>query len=134
MSGLSRNRKNAASRRLAADMLKSRATGFNWWLYRFRNFVFGRPPQVRPWHPRWPDYRMFMDLAQRHFAGTAGPLLIISSAPAAFGNFLSGVSQSVVSLDLSRFLTLNREQFKPLMGSFEGCLLVLGDAQHQSCA
>ena len=93
-----------------------------------RNFVFGRPPQVRSWHPRWPDYRMFMDLAQRHFSGTAGSLLIISSAPASFGNFLSGVSQSVVSLDLNRFLTLNREQFKPLMGSFEGCLLVLGDA------
>ena len=62
------------------------------------------------------------------FPATAGSLLIISSAPAAFGNFLSDVSQSVVSLDLSRFLTLNREQFKPSMGSFEGCLLVLGDA------
>ena len=35
---------------------------------------------------------MFMDLAQRHFADTAGPLLIISSAPLAFSNFLSGVS------------------------------------------
>jgi hypothetical protein len=109
-------------------MLQSRATGFNWWLYRFRNAVFGRPPQVKSWHPRWPDYRMFMALAQRHFSGNAGSLLIISNAPAAFGNFLSDVSQSVVSLDLSRFLTLNREQFKPLMGSFEGCLLVLGDA------
>ena len=121
-------RQNAARPRTAADMLQSRATGFNWWLYRFRNAVFGRPPQVKSWHPRWPDYRMFMALAQRHFSGNAGSLLIISNAPAAFGNFLSDVSQSVVSLDLSRFLTLNREQFKPLMGSFEGCLLVLGDA------
>ena len=128
MSGLSRRRQNDSSPLTVADLLESQATGFNWWLYRFRNFVFGRPPQVRPWHPRWPDYRMFMDLAQRHFSGTAGSLLIISSAPAAFGNFLSDVSQSVVSFDLSRFLTLNREQFKPLMGSFEGCLLVLGDA------
>src|SRR5262249_42687753 len=50
------------------------------------------------------------------------------SAPAVFSNFLSGVSQSTVSMDLVKFLTLNREQFKPLMGSFEGCLLVLGDA------
>jgi hypothetical protein len=121
-------RQNAARPRTAADMLQSRATGFNWWLYRFRNAVFGRPPQVKSWHPRWPDYRMFMALAQRHFSGNAGSLLIISNAPAAFGNFLSDVSQSVISLDLSRFLTLNREQFKPLMGSFEGCLLVLGDA------
>jgi hypothetical protein len=111
------------------DMLEARATGFTWWLYRLRNFIFGRPPQVRPWHPRWPDYRMFMDLAQRYFADTAGSLLIISSAPAAFGNFLSGVSQSAVSFNLRRFLTLNRDEYKPLAGQFEGCLLVLGDTE-----
>src|SRR4029077_21151459 len=89
--------------------------------------IFGRPPQVRPWHPRWPDYRMFMELAQRHFSG-AGSLLIVSSEPATFGDFLRGISQSVVSVDLSRFLTLNREQFKPMVESFEGCMLVLGEA------
>src|SRR5262249_2053667 len=112
------------------DLLEARATGFKWWLYRLRNFIFGRPPQVRPWHPRWPDYRMFMDLAERHFAGTAGSLLIISSAPASFGSFLSGVSAaSATSFDMSRFLTLNEEQYRPLEGQFEGCLLVLGDAQ-----
>jgi hypothetical protein len=110
------------------DMLEAQATGFTWWLYRFRNLVFGRPPQVKPWHPRWPDYRMFMDFARRHFSGVAGQLLIISSAPAAFGNFLSDVSQSAVSVDLSRFLNLNHEQFQQLVGSSEGCLLVLGEA------
>src|SRR5262249_49531156 len=118
-------RQNTVRPLTASDLLESRATGFNWWLYRFRNAIFGRPPQVRSWHPRWPDYRMFMALAQRHFSGMTGSLLIVSGTPAAYGNFLSSVSQSVVSLDLSRFLSLNREQFKPLVGSFEGCLLVL---------
>jgi hypothetical protein len=110
-----------------ADFRETQVTGLTWWLYRFRNFIFGRPPQVRPWHPRWPDYRMFMELAQRHFSG-AGSLLIVSSEPATFGDFLRGISQSVVSVDLSRFLTLNREQFKPMVESFEGCMLVLGEA------
>ena len=128
MSGLSRSDRTRLSL-TATDVLESQATGFKRWLYRLRNFVFGRPPHVRSWHPRWPDYRMFMDLAQRHFAGAGGSLLIISNAPAAFGNFLSGVSQSAVSFDLTRFLTLNRDQYRPLLGSFEGCLLVLGDAQ-----
>jgi hypothetical protein len=54
-------------------------------------------------------------------------LLIISNAPAAFGNFLSGVSDQVTSLDLNRFLTLNHEQFRSLVGAFEGCLLVIGE-------
>ena len=53
----------------AADLLELRATGLTWWLYKIRNFIYGRPPNVRPWHPRWPDYRMFMKLARRHFAG-----------------------------------------------------------------
>src|SRR5262249_48762754 len=109
----------------AADLLESRATGANWWLYRLRNSVFGRPPLVRSWHPRWPDYRMFMDLAQRYFLGARGPLLILSNAPAIYANFLSSVSQSVVSLDLNKFLRLRREESKPLIGSFSGCLLVL---------
>jgi len=110
------------------DMRESGATGANWWLYRVRNFVFGRPPLVKPWHPRWPDYRMFVNISKRYFGTTAGPLLIISSAPAAFGNFLSGVSDQVTSLDLNRFLTLNRDQFKSLVGAFEGCLLVIGES------
>ena len=121
-------RRNTTRPSTAIDALDSHATGPIWWLFRLRNFVFGRPPQVRSWHPRSPDYRMLMDLAKRHFSGSAGSLLIISSAPASFGNFLSDVTQSSVSLDLNRFLALNREQFRPLMGSFEGCLLVLGDA------
>ena len=120
-------RKSKGKSPIAMDMLESGATGFTWWLYRFRNFVFGRPPLVKPWHPRWPDYRMFIDLSQRYFATTTGPLLIISSAPAAFGSFFSGVSGQVTSLDLNRFLTLNRDEFKSLVGAFEGCLLVIGE-------
>jgi hypothetical protein len=96
--------------------------GFNWWLFRCRNFVYGRPPKVRPWHPRWPDYRMFRKFVQRHFSGTAGSLLIISGAPAIFSNLLDDVSPSVVSLDLHRFLHMGRHE---ISSAFGGCLLVL---------
>jgi hypothetical protein len=113
----------------AADLLELRATGFTWWLYRIRNFVFGRPPNVRPWHPRWLDYRMLMRLARRHFAGKSGPLLVLSSSPAAYANFLSEFSAASVSLDINRFLTMGRNQYQPMLGRFEGCLLIVGETQ-----
>lgn len=113
----------------AADLLELRATGLTWWLYQIRNFIYGRPPNVRPWHPRWPDYRMFMALARRHFGDKNGKLLILSSTPAAFANFLSGISPSSVSLDLNHFLTMNRSQYQPMMGAFDGCLLVVDETQ-----
>src|SRR5262249_785864 len=106
----------------AADLLELRATGLTWCLYQIRNLIFGRSPTVTPWHPRWPDYRMFIRLARRHFAEKNGKLLILSSAPAAFANFLSEISSSSVSLDLNYFLTMARKQYEPLMGTFEGCL------------
>jgi hypothetical protein len=113
----------------AVDFLELHATGLNWWLYRIRNFVFGRPPNVRPWHPRWPDYRMFLKLARRHFAGKSGKLLVLSNAPAAFANFLSGMSVSSVSMNLNHFLTMSHTQYQPMLGTFEGCLLVADESQ-----
>jgi hypothetical protein len=112
-----------------ADLLELQATGLSWWLYKIRNFIYGRPPNVRPWHPRWPDYRMFRRLARQHFADKKGKLLVLSSAPAAFANFLSEISESSVSIDLNHFLTMNREQYQPMMREFEGCLLVVGETQ-----
>ena len=122
-------RERAAMPLTAADLLELQATGLTWWLYQIRNFIFGRPPRVRPWHPRWPDYRMFLKLARQHFAGKKGKLLVLSSAPAAFANFLSEISSSSVSLDLNFFLTMTRKQYEPMMGSFEGCLVVIGEGQ-----
>ena len=55
--------------------------------------------------------------------------MILSSAPAAFANFLSGISAPSVSLDLNYFLTMNRDQYQPMMRAFDGCLLVVGETQ-----
>jgi len=103
--------------------------GFNGWLFRCRNFIFGRPPHVRPWHPRWPDYRMFKNIARRSFADAAGSVLIISSVSRAYANLLSDLSTSVVTLNLGQFLNLSRDQYKQMTGAFAGCLLVLNETE-----
>lgn len=106
-----------------------RETGLQAILFRFRDFVFGRPPHVRRWHPRWPDYRMIGDLARLHFAGGSKPLLIVSSSSSIFQNWLSGISPFVVSLDLSRLLSLNSDQYGSLIEKYSGCLLVLRETE-----
>ena len=122
-------RKKSAKPLTPEDLLELQATGLTWRLYKIRNLIYGRPPNVRPWHPRWPDYRMFITLARQHFGGHNGKLLILSSAPAAFANFLSEISPSSVSLDLNYFLTMNRDEYQPMMKAFVGCLLVVSEAQ-----
>ena len=127
MNGPSRNGRTLLGP-TATDMLQSRATGFNWWLYRSATLSSGVPPFVRSWHPRWPDYRMFMDLAQRYFSGNdrviadyfqrAGRIWQLPERCIAIGRFArSGQIPHAQS-----------RAIEPLMGSYEGCLLVLGDA------
>jgi len=110
------------------DLLESSSTGFNRWLYRFRNFLYGRPPQVRPWHPRWPDYGMFLNLARRQFAEVDGPVLILSNAPMAYSNFLSGLAPSALSFNLNHFMIMDNDQYRSL-ANCDGCLLILGESQ-----
>ena len=107
--------------RTAVDMLNRASQGLTWWLYRFRNFVFGRPPQVRPWHPRWPDYRMFMDLAQRHFAGNGRIVADHFQRAGSIWQFSEAEYPSrLLHSTLSRFLTLNRDQYKPSRDNLRG--------------
>ena len=102
-----------------------RKAGILFRLFSVRDFVFGRPPRVRPWHPRWPDYRMITQLAYRYFESRKGQILIISDSPRLFRGWLSEVSESVVSMGLGRFLQLNVGQYEEMIGEFEGCLVVL---------
>ena len=53
----------------------------------------------------------------------------MSSAPAAFANFLGGISAQSISIDLNHFLTMNRNQYQPMIRAFDGCLLVIGETQ-----
>ncbi len=117
----------AVSRRKGAPIPES-ARRFDI-LFRCRDFIFGRPPHVRPWHPRWPDYQTIVQLARRYFEHSKGQLLIVSSTPKIFQDWLSEISGSVVSVDLSRFLNLDSAQYERMVDEFEGCLLVVRETE-----
>jgi hypothetical protein len=98
-------------------------------LYRCRNVVFGMPPLVKVWHPRWPDYAMFARLARCHLTGDHGRLLIVSSSPATFRNWLNDIAYSVNSVDLAKLLDMDADRYAEWIESFGGCLLVLSERE-----
>ncbi len=98
-------------------------------IFRWRNLVFGRPPTVRPWHPRWPDYRMIENLVRSRLDGSKSRLLVISSTPDVFRDWLNNMSILGGSLDLQMFLRYRKNQLEPLIGTFDGCLLVLRETE-----
>lgn len=90
-----------------------------------RDFVFGRPPHVRPWHPRWPDYHTVAAKARKLLAGRPNSqAVIVSSNPAMFGSRWLEDAAETTSLDLRRLLMMDRQRYLKYVGSFDLALYV----------
>jgi hypothetical protein len=92
---------------------------------RLRDAVFGRPPAVRPWHPRWPDYKTILS-AMRGLLRPKDRLLVVSKAPLLYAEWLERVPSVTTSIETRQMLTLGPDQYAPLVGGFNGCLLIMG--------
>ena len=75
-----------------------------YWVERLRALVIGYPPRVRPWHPRWPEYRLVLRRLSPVFADPARQLLHLSDAPTLFSVMLADVGNRVVRLPTTPFL------------------------------
>ena len=104
---------------------------FHDWVYGLRAVIFGRQPYVRRWHPRWPDFKMIRTITQRHC--NSGRLLFISHEPDTFSGWLKSSSRSVNSINLEAFLEFTKDEYRPLMGVFDCCLLILRESDMTRC-
>ena len=93
-------------------------------LWRIRIALLGTPPEVRPWHPFWPDYRLLLNALQKLLAENCR-LVIVSDTPHIYARWLARAPTQAVSIESSHLLSLSRAQYMPLVGSFDACLLVL---------
>jgi hypothetical protein len=94
-------------------------------LWRVRSLSFGHPPDVRPWHPRWPDFRLASKWL-KSFATGSCQALIVSSAPATFSRWSKDLGTNAVNIESSRL-----RDYPELIGphaiqAFRAALLVLG--------
>jgi len=104
---------------------------------KLRILAFGRAPDVRAWHPRWPDYRVIvagLDGLLAHHGNDStlgkrkGTLAVIGHAPELLRPVIAGVGRDARFFQINRFLDLRRSQYMPLMGQFSGVLLLLDES------
>jgi len=88
-------------------------------LWRVRLVAFGRPPSVRPWHPRAPDFAR----ARKAVAG-ADRVLIVAGEPRSFAHWMRPMGKSVTALDAAHVLDC---ALWTADGGFDACLIVLPD-------
>jgi methyltransferase family protein len=95
------------------------------WIERLRSMLFGFPPRVRPWHPRWPDYRLVFSALADFLADPRQRLLTVSDVPTPFTVMLADGGERVIRLQTSPFLRSAPETYKTFAGRFDTCLVEL---------
>ncbi len=110
-------------------------------IQKLRIFAFGRAPDVRAWHPRWPDYRGIVadlpDLLKRDGgAGNdstrgkqEGTLAVIGHAPELLRPVIARFTCKARFLQINRLLDLRPSQYTPLTGKFSAVLLFLDESE-----
>lgn len=97
----------AARGRLSPEALRNllgASSRRGYWVERLRTLLIGYPPRVRPWHPRWPDYRPVLRWLSPFAADPARRLLQVSDAPTLFSVMLAHYGRRVVSMQTTPFL------------------------------
>jgi hypothetical protein len=88
----------------------------------WRVALFGRIPDLRPWHPLWPDFRRLRSALQDHFP--KGERLLIVGASARFASWLGEAGWTIETRELASCLP---GQSPPASNarSFAGVLLLV---------
>ncbi len=114
---------------LPDDAAPPRAT-YHDLLFKLRDVFFGRPPRVRPSHPRWPDYQMIEKLAAEHITNkSGGRSLTLSSTAMILDGWLRTPDRNSDSIDIYKFLEFDAGRYERLIGRYDGCVIVLHDSE-----
>ena len=67
-------------------------------LWRLRLQVFGHPPKVTAWHPRWPDFQSVHAILKNRLR-QADQLLVVAAAPNAFTQWIKPLCRTVEGIE-----------------------------------
>jgi 2-polyprenyl-3-methyl-5-hydroxy-6-metoxy-1,4-benzoquinol methylase len=109
-------------------MLGRRATRTTRLAGGLRNFLLGRAPDVRRWHPRWRDLEVPRSELARLLDTPEKRLLIVSSRPTPMTNWLADRSENVRRISISRLPRASLELTEAAQERFDACYLEIGDS------
>jgi hypothetical protein len=98
-----------------------------------RILVFGRPPYVHPWHPRWPDYRVLQDRLQKLLSGSPGRAMVVGQNVLFLKEWISRFADDVKLFQTADLLQLDRGQHLAQLKSFHGAVVLLADRELHLC-
>ena len=98
-----------------------------WITENIRFAFFGKPPYVRPWHPRFPDYALVMNNLADLALNEHGSLLMIAENPTIFTATFSDGGDRAVRIRSSHMLKQPYEVYEPLHGRFDVCLVEIDE-------
>jgi hypothetical protein len=96
--------------------------------------LFGRPPYVRPWHPRCPDYRLLLERLQALLADSPGTLLAVGRNTVYLKGWASGLTPDVKVMQTSELLDLQRRPYTALVKKFPAAFALIGEGELPRCA
>lgn len=100
-----------------------------WITENIRFTIFGKPPQVRPWHPRFPDYALINSSLSELGLNERSNLLMIADNPTIFTATFSDGGDRVVRIRSSHMLSQPYEVYEPLQGRFDVCLMEIDELE-----
>jgi Methyltransferase domain len=104
-----------------------RAWFSRWVIENLRFAFFGKPPHVRPWHPRYRDYSLIIDHVERLKLDGRSHLLLVADIPTIFTASFSDGGERVVRLRSSHMLQQPQEVYDGLRNRFDLCLLEIDE-------
>lgn len=114
----------AGSGNEADDVASTARVSLLGYLWRLRFTGLGTPPNPRPWHPRWPDFRLPAETLARHFGDAKAHILVVSPVPEAFRTWTPTANCTVAAIDPERLAAGNRPVASPEAASFDACVVV----------
>jgi 2-polyprenyl-3-methyl-5-hydroxy-6-metoxy-1,4-benzoquinol methylase len=109
-------------------MLGRRATWTTRLAGGLRNFLLGRAPHVRRWHPRWRDFEGPRNALAQLLDNPEKRLLTVSSRPTPMTNWLADRSENVRRIPISRLPRANLDLTDTAEDRFDACYLEIGDS------
>ena len=91
----------------------------DWVVEKIRFAMFGRPPTVRPWHPRWVDYRQITRKLAPFLRDHDKRLLMISDVPTVFTASLEDGGEKAVRIRTGPFLLNPAEIYEAMSARFD---------------
>jgi 2-polyprenyl-3-methyl-5-hydroxy-6-metoxy-1,4-benzoquinol methylase len=110
-------------------MLGRRATWTTRLAGGLRNFLLGRAPHVRRWHPRWWDFEGTRSALAQLFDPPGKRLLIVSNRPTPMTNWLADRFENVRRIPISRLPRASFDLTDAAEDRFDACYLEIGDSE-----